>query len=110
MTETEKRIKMEELAESASFLNAMKDAESKLDIQRIFHENGLDLSREEVDAFVAISEKELSDELNVNELESVAGGVAPLTVLSWAWKGTKAIAKHCWNAGKKFYDWTSKWY
>lgn len=109
MTENEKKLKMEELAEAASFLEAMKDAESKEDLQRIFRENGLDLSKEEIDAFAVISEKELADELGVDELESVAGGVDPLTVLTWAYKGTKAIAKYCWKAGKKFYDWQSKW-
>lgn len=93
MTENEKKIKLEELAESASFLNAMKDAESKQDIQRIFHENGLDLSGEEVDAFVAICEKEQSDELDVEDLDTVAGGVSGLTGLSLAWMGAKTLAK-----------------
>lgn len=110
MTESEKKLKIEELSKSPAFLEAMKAAESKADIQRVFQENGLELSREEVDAFVVLSEKELSDELDIQELENVAGGVDPLTVLTWAWKGTKAIAKYCWRAGKKFYDWESKWY
>ena len=108
MTENEKKLKIEELGHSETFLNAMKTAESKADVKKIFMENGLELSREEVDGFVAISEKELSDELDAQDLEAVAGGVAPLTVLTWAWKGSKAIAKYCWRAGKKFFDWESK--
>ena len=107
MNVTEKQERIEALSKDAAFLEEMKGAAGKDDIQKIFAKYGLDLNREEVDAFVTLAERELSGELSDTDLENVAGGAGfgPDKVFEWAWKGTKAIAKWCWNAGRKFANW-----
>ena len=108
MTDTEKREKLEALSDNEAFLEAMKAAEGKEAVQKVFAEHGLDLTREEVDAFVLLAERELSGELSEEDLESIAGGASGVKaekVFEWAWKATKAIAKWCWNAGRKFANW-----
>lgn len=104
----DKQVKFDALVENESFLEAMKAAEGKDDIKRIFSEFGLDLSKDEINAFTAMTERALSEELTADDLESVAGGaidIDPFKVFEWAWKGTKKIAKKCWNAGRKFANW-----
>ena len=112
MTEAEKQKKLEVLSNDPAFLEAMKNVAGKDDIKKVFSEYGLDLTKEEVDAFVFLAEKEISGELSDAELENVAGGAKDydaMDVFGWAWKGTKAIAKWCWKAGRSFANWEASW-
>lgn len=98
----------EALHENPEFVAQMKAADSKEDIQKVFANFGFDFSKEEIDAFVAmVSQMDSEDELTVGDLDNVAGGagVEAITILKWAWTGTKAIAKTCWNAGKAVANW-----
>lgn len=106
----EKLNKIEALANDEKFIDQMKKASSKEDLQRVFAEFGVDLTREEIDAIAEAIEKMMSDELNENDLENAAGGVSALAILGWAWKGAKAIAKPCFKAGVRFTNWLSKYY
>ncbi len=106
MTDVQKEEKINQLIENGLFLQAMKEAKSKEDLQEIFKKFGLAMSRDDIDEFVLLAEKSL-DEFCEEDLETVAGGsgVGAVTVFYWAWKATKAIAKKCWNAGKRFANW-----
>lgn len=104
----EKTVAFEKLVDNDEFLTAIANAESKSQIQDIFASYGLELSRDEVDSFVAALESVGSGELNEDTLESVAGGTAQFWI--WTYKGIKAIAKKAWNAGKKFANWEQSLY
>ena len=109
MTNIEKEALLEQLAENQMFIDAFSAVESKADLQKVFMNFGLEMSREEIDAFVVMANQAVSDELNENDLDDVSGGaVDALTVLSWGWKGIKAVAKTAWNAGKALANWESK--
>lgn len=105
----DRKEKIEMLATDEAFLIAMRNAKSKDDIQKIFEAHGLPMTKDEVDAFTVMVKHSTSEELNCDQLEQVAaGGVGAATVFSWAWKGTKAIAKACWDFGKNFANWEQK--
>ena len=107
MTNNEKAVLLEKLSENQEFLQAFSAVQSKDELQKVFNNFGLEMTREEIDAFVHMIGNSGSDELNVDDLESVSGGVDALTVLGWAWKGIKAVSKTAWNAGKKLANWES---
>ena len=98
------------LFENAEFLEKFQKTESKDDLQKLFKEYGLDLSREEIDEFVAEFEKvstSTSGELDEASLEAVAGGAITIGKLAkWCWGAMKAG----WNAGKKFWEWEQSLY
>lgn len=108
MNDEKKAQLLEELSENSEFLAEMQGITSKQGIQDLFSRYGLELSHEEVDAFVETTYAAL-DELDESKLEQVAGGIAwevgAATVFWWAIKGTAKIAKKCWNAGRKFANW-----
>lgn len=100
-------VNLENLFENAEFIEKFQKAESKDDLQKLFKEYGIELSREEIDEFVAELEKFGDNgELNEEELESVAGGITVKKLVGWCWKALKAG----WNAGKKFYEWEQSLY
>lgn len=105
MNTQNKAALLDQLVENESFLDAVVNAESKQDLQTVFANNGLEMDMDEIDAFVGMVRMHDSDELDEADLINVAGGVGALTVFKWAIKGTKAIAKHAWNLGKKFANW-----
>jgi len=106
-----KETMINKLVEDGDFLEAMKKAESKDDIKAVFSQFGLELSNEEIDGFTKMIEKDLAgEELGDEELETVSGGVSRLQVLTWMYKGAKAVAKICFKAGQKFADWERKLY
>ena len=107
MTNEEKIVLLEKLTDNDAFLADIAKAESKDQLQEVFANYGLELTRDEVDAFVAKLNSTASGELNEDSLDDVAGGVSvtALWVFSTAAKGIKKIAKTCWNAGKKLANW-----
>lgn len=105
MTNQEKSLLLEQLADKEEFIAAIGNANSKQELQNILKANGLEMNQDEIDAFISMLESG-NAELGENELENVAGGVVdPLTVLGWAWSGAKAVAKKAWKWGKKLADW-----
>lgn len=105
MTNIEKSTKLESLATNESFIEAMKEAENKDDIHRVFATHGLELNEEEMNEILKMISRMLNgEELSDIELESVSGGVSAATVFGWAWKGVKATYKYCIKAGKWLAD------
>lgn len=102
----DKQAKYCEILEQESFLQAMRSANTRQDVQNAFAEHGLEMSREEVDAFLMVASNESGspDELDAQALEDVSGGsaagVTALWVLSTSAKIAAGIGKACWNAGK----------
>ena len=103
--------KLEALQENENFVEALKTAQSKEDLQRVLGEYGIGLTCEEVDCAAAEIERELEtgSELSEEALETVAGGVTPWAIFSMVWSVGEKVWKGAWNAGKKFADWESKW-
>ena len=110
MTNEEKIVLLEKLTDNDAFLADIAKAESKDQLQEVFANYGLELTCEEVDAFVAKLNNETADELNEDALEDVAGGVDAAWVFKTAGKAIKKVAKFCWNAGKKLADWEDNGY
>lgn len=98
----EKAEKLQQIIGDEKVLLALSQADSKEAMQKIFRDNGLEMSVEEVDAFITGMNLACSTELDEADLDTVAGGVAPLTVLQWGWTGIKTVAKTCWKAGRWF--------
>ena len=91
--------KMNEILEDESLIKVLSEASSKEEMQQIFNDAGLEMSLEEIDAFINLMNTS-GGELNEAALSSVNGGVDALWIFSTSWKGIKKIAKACWNAGK----------
>lgn len=96
------------LFEDATFKEKFLQAESKDDLQKLFGEYGVELSREEVDEFVAELEAfNAGDELSEETLEDVSGGGITMKKLAgWC----VAAFKKGWEYGKKFFDWEQSLY
>ena len=96
------------LFEDATFKEKFLQAESKDDLQKLFGEYGVELSREEIDEFVAkLDEFTAGDELSEETLEDVSGGAITVKKLAqWCVSAFKAG----WAAGKKFYEWEQSLY
>lgn len=69
----------EELAKDQAFLNALADAETPEAMQKLFADHGIELTMDEVNAFIRLAENGKSGELNENDLANVSGGCDPLT-------------------------------
>ena len=111
MTNQEKGLLLEQLAEKEEFIIAISNAQNKQELQAVFAANGVEMDDAQTDAFVAYVQSAGSDDLNESELENVAGGsVDPLTVLTWAWEGTKKVAKYAWKWGRKLAQWEKNGY
>ena len=109
MTNEEKGVKLEQLVYDAGFMQAIASAESKLNLQEVFAQYGLAMSREEVDGFIQMMNYAASDELNEDVLDKVQGG-AVATIFKYAWKAIKYIAPKAWRAGKKLANWEHSLY
>ena len=107
MNNKEKTEVFAKLSEDEAFLSALKNAESKDELKAIFEENGLPLSKEEVDTFVELAMRTINDdELTDDEMENVAGGaIGPEWIVTTAISYGSKVVKACWNAGKKFANW-----
>lgn len=105
MTDMEKGALLEQLANNDEFTSAIANAQSKQELQNVFAANGLEMTQEEVDGFIATMKAMGTDELDECDLEGVAGGAAAETVLGWMWNGAKMVAKKAWDLGKKFANW-----
>lgn len=101
MNNQERAIKLAEILENAEIMEKISIAESKEVMQNVFSENGLELTMSEVDSFIQMMNSNNSDEISEESLDSVSGGaVDAVWIFSTAYKGVKAVAKTCWNAGK----------
>ena len=111
MTNQEKGLLLEQLAEKEEFIAAISNAQNKQELQEVFSANGVEMDGAQIDAFVSYVQSAGSDELNESELENIAGGVVDaLQVLTWAWEGTKKIAKYAWKWGRKLAQWEMNGY
>ncbi len=100
---------LEELFANEAFVEKLNQVEGKNQLQALFAENGVDLSRDEVDQLVAEVQNYDADqdELDDTQLENVSGGA--ITVSKLIGYCIKAV-KIGWKAGKKFYDWEQSLY
>ena len=101
MTMEEKNAKLVELVNNEQILSQIIASGSKDAMKSVFAQYGLDLTAEEIDAFVQMMNRSEDGELSMEEMENVAGGaIDALWVFSMAAKGIKAVAKKAWEAGK----------
>ena len=101
MNNQDKAIKLAEILEDSEIMKNISNAESKEEMQKIFSENGLELTNYEVDSFIKMMNSDNNDEISEETLESVSGGVVDAVwIFTTSYKGVKAVAKTCWNAGK----------
>lgn len=105
MMNADKAVALEKLAANKDFLNAVASTNCKDELQKVFHDFDLEMSRDEIDAFILMMEASVSEELSDDVLDQVSGGVSAKDVFGWAWNGAKAVAKTAWSLGKKFADW-----
>ena len=98
--------KLEKLLGDESFIRELDTAQTREQIQEIYRKHGVELSREEVDAFLAVATSD-GAELDETALETVAGGAywTAARVFSAAWNVFTWGAKGAWNLGKKFANW-----
>lgn len=105
MTMAEKALAMEQLTENEAFLAAYQKVESKGELQQLFAQYGVELEKEEVDAFVDAL-KGTGDELDAEALDNVAGGAyGPEDIFGWAWSIVKKTGKWAWNKGRELANW-----
>lgn len=104
MTLEEKAIALNKLVENEEFLNAYHKVESKNELQQLFAQYGVELEKEEVDAFVSALNGG-NEELDENALDNVSGGVDPVTVFKWAWGIVKKTGKWAWEKGRELANW-----
>ena len=106
MNSEEMKNKLEALVENEAFVADLKQAESKGDLQNVMKKYGIDLTREEVDAFASEIEKILSNEdMEDTDLEKVSGGVDLWSIITFTWSVGKDFWKKCWKWGKQFANW-----
>lgn len=91
-----------ELVANKEFVVKMLSQETPEDVQKLFAENGIELTLDDVRVFgEALAEAENKDELSAADLENVAGGViAAATVWGIIKVGSAAVA-----AGLAIYKW-----
>lgn len=73
----EKQAKLEELMKDEAFVKAMFSKESSEEVQKLFAENGVELTMEEIEGLAAAilqAAPEGNGELSEDALDSVAGG------------------------------------
>lgn len=72
----ERFVKASELLEKEDFLAKLKEVDNDPDVQKLFAENGVDLSLEDIDLMCkqAII-KNAKDELSEEDMDNVAGGI-----------------------------------
>lgn len=104
MTTTEMNNKLSELCNNEAFIKRMSDAESKEDVRKIFSEFGLDLTEDEVTAMLYIAANE-GEEVTLEKLECVAGGVGGWEIFVTSISLVKEIAKKSWDFGRKCAKW-----
>lgn len=93
-----------ELLQDDSFLEKVDTADGVEGLKKLFKENGVDMSSDEVKElveFVASTSK--TGEISEEELDNVSGG-SWIGTLQKMWKA----AKWGWRAGVKFSDWMYK--
>lgn len=100
----EKALALNALTENEEFLNAYRKVESKDELQKLFAQYGVELEREEIDAFVSALNGG-NEELDEAALDNVAGGVGPATVFKWAWGIVKKTGKWAWEKGRQLANW-----
>ena len=106
MKNQDKAIKLAGILENAEVMDRVSNAESKDEMKTIFAENGLELTAAEVDGFIRMMNTSNENEISEESLDSVSGGaVDAVWIFSTAYKGVKAVAKTCWNAGR----WAAKY-
>ena len=76
--------KYEELAKDQVFLNALADVETPEAMQKIFADHGIEMTMDEVSAFIRLAENGGDDELDENDLASVSGGSLAVGLLAIA--------------------------
>lgn len=98
----------QEIFENQEFLERFKEVAGKDELQSLFSEYGLDLSRAEIDEVVAgVTANNTIDEVDPVSLENVTGGKGKAynldlkSVISWCCYAFKKG----WEWGSKFYDW-----
>ena len=98
----EKVTKLTQVFDNEEVMRKLSMAESLEAMQAIFAENGVEMSIDDVKEFILFMNKKEDGTLAESELDQVAGGsgVGALTIFAWAWKGTKKIARYCWEAGR----------
>lgn len=88
MAKTEERfVKASELLLEKTFLEKLKKAENHADVQKLYAENGVELSEEDIELMVQESgdlHAETDEELNADQLENVAGGIGVGTAFAIA--------------------------
>ena len=104
MTDQEKTKKFEQLSQDKEFLESMAKADTREDIRRVFFSYGMELTHEEVDAFIDLALQD-NQELNENMLDEVAGGVSAAALLKAMADAAWNVGKYCWSLGKKFANW-----
>ena len=96
--------KLSSILGSEEIMTKISNAVSIEEMQECFAENGVVLTQEEVNAFVDFMNNTEKDTLSLEDLDLVSGGVvetvSAVQIFSWAWAGTKKVAKWCWNAGR----------
>lgn len=106
MINQETQNKLSAIFDDEAIMQKISMSESLSDMQAVFAENGVDLSIEEVKTFIDFMNAHMDGSLSDDELDEVAGGavaeITAVTVFTWAWKGTKKIARKCWEAGRWF--------
>jgi predicted ribosomally synthesized peptide with nif11-like leader len=107
MNGEEMKNKLEALVGNEAFLADLQKAESKDDLQNVMKKYGVELTKEEVDAFASEIEKILSsEEMQDNDLEQVSGGViGPWQIITFTYSVGKDFWKKCWSWGKQFANW-----
>lgn len=102
MNDQEKSHKLEKILSDATLVKRLYNAADKADMQAIFSEFGLELTSDEVDAFIRMMNAATTgdEEISEEQLEEVTGGVAAVWILETAFKIIFKIAKPIWKAGK----------
>ena len=86
MTQEEMKQKIDSLMSDASFAQRVSECETYDDLANIFSAEGLTVSPEELEAAMdKVTASGASDELNEDDLESVAGGfISGSAFLAWS--------------------------
>lgn len=95
--------KLSNILGSEKIMTRISNASSMEEMQNCFAENGVALTLDEVNTFVDFMNDKNKDTLSEEDLDLVSGGVdgvSALQIFSWAWAGTKKVAKWCWDAGR----------
>ncbi len=98
MTEAERIMKLGEILRDEAVAQQLSRVKNKKDIQSLFADSGLQMSMEEVEAFVRAMKLSCAEELDETDLELATGGSAVvLCVLNKAFMGITNTEKHLWN-------------